>query len=144
LAQIYRPKSQLSTASSVLARSIREEERPPGLLPINSLLDSEHIYEEIRDQEEEEAEARMVAAAASRRPLPPLPPPTSDISGRPSPTRQLDSLGREKSAYELFFYVAKYFFVFFCFVPLYLFKKMLHKKWKFPSACVQKFFLDPV
>jgi hypothetical protein len=98
LAQIYRPKSQLSTASSVLARSIREEERPPIN---NSLLDSEHIYEEIRDQEEEEA-ARMVAAAASRRPLPPLPPPASDISGRPSPTRQFDSLGREKSAYFLF------------------------------------------
>jgi hypothetical protein len=76
----------------VLARSIREEERPPIN---NSLLDSEHIYEEIRDQEEEEA-ARMVAAAASRRPLPPLPPPASDISGRPSPTRQFDSLGREK------------------------------------------------
>ncbi len=111
MAQIYRPKSQLSTASSVLARSIREEERPPGLLPINnSLLDSEHIYEEIRDQEEEEA-ARMVAAAASRRPLPPLPPPTSDISGRPSPTRQFDSLGREKSAYFLFF-VAKTFYIF--------------------------------
>jgi hypothetical protein len=92
LAQIYRPKSQLSTASSVLARSIREEERPPIH---NSLLDSEHIYEEIRDQDQEEEEAaRMVAAAASRRPLPPLPPPASDISGRPSPTRQFDSLGR--------------------------------------------------
>jgi hypothetical protein len=106
LAQIYRPKSQLSTASSVLARSIREEERPPIN---NSLLDSEHIYEEIRDQEEEEA--RVVAAAASRRPLPPLPPPASDISGRPSPTRQFDSLGREKSAH-IFFFVAKKSFIF--------------------------------
>jgi hypothetical protein len=109
LAQIYRPKSQLSTASSVLARSIREEERPPIN---NSLLDSEHIYEEIRDQEEEEEAARMVAAAASRRPLPPLPPPASDISGRPSPTRQFDSLGREKSAYQLFFFVANILFFF--------------------------------
>jgi hypothetical protein len=114
LSQIYRPKSQLSTASSVLARSIREEERAPIN---NSLLDSEHIYEEIRDQEEEEEAARMAAAAASRRPLPPLPPPASDISGRPSPTRQFDSLGREKSLLFLLgflYYLLLYLLTKFC------------------------------
>jgi hypothetical protein len=132
--QIYRPKSQLSTASSVLARSIREEERPPGLLPINNCLDSEHIYEEIRDQEEEEEEeaARMVAAAASRRPLPPLPPPASDISGRPSPTRQFDGLGREKKCIPCLLRCKNV--LFFRIMYLYIYLKSWRKKWDIPSA----------
>jgi hypothetical protein len=108
----------------VLARSIREEERPPIN---NSLLDSEHIYEEIRDQEEEEEAARMVAAAASRRPLPPLPPPASDISGRPSPTRQFDSLGREKKCIRTFLLRCK-FFVFFRIMYLCIYLKQFCTK----------------
>ena len=65
LRQIYRPKSQLSTASSLLARSIREEEQQ--LQQQTAAVFAEHIYEEIPETTRQQ---RL-------RPLPPIPEGTS-------------------------------------------------------------------
>ena len=74
--QIYRPKSQLSSSSSVINKSIREETQVV-----------EHIYEEIL---EKDIACNETTTQSNKRPLPPLPPetktPSSPSSSSPSPT----------------------------------------------------------
>ena len=88
--QIYRPKSQLSSSSSVINNSIKEEQI--AVLPKEAFF--EHIYEEIQDKD------IVGNSSQGSRPLPPLPSEKQPSPARSSPIVSDATTSPVKSIFE--------------------------------------------